>query len=164
MNVDTIPADIERLAAELPKFPDGRIDYHTAAEAPVLNIFVMYDGKLLLVKRGEKVGWLKGKWHIVAGFLDEMKTLREKAYEEMEEETGIARMHVKDVRAITPFHEHTDKNWIVHPVLIELIDAPNIVLDWENTDFVWVDPAQIGRYDVVPSVISQLHRLGIVNK
>jgi ADP-ribose pyrophosphatase YjhB (NUDIX family) len=165
MNVDVIPSDIVRLAAQLPKFSDGRIDYTHSKEAAVLNIFVVYNGKVLLVKRGEKVGWLKGRWHLIAGFLDEMKTLREKTLEELEEETGIQRGLVGQVRALSQFIERDhEKTWIVYPVLIELIGVPNIRLDWENTDFVWVNPAQVQTYDVMAGVLSQLRMWGLVPK
>jgi hypothetical protein len=68
------PQDIiSRLAEKLPKFLDGRIDYTDAKEAAVLNCFVMHDGELLLLKRSDKVSHYKGVWHVVAGFLDEVK-------------------------------------------------------------------------------------------
>lgn len=62
----------------LPHFPDGRIDYSHASKAPVVIIFVKHKGKILLLKRSSKVRAYKGKWQVVAGYLDEVKPLREK--------------------------------------------------------------------------------------
>jgi ADP-ribose pyrophosphatase YjhB (NUDIX family) len=153
MNPDDVPVDIIRLGALLPKFDDGRIDYTHATEAAVLDCMVVYNGKMLLLKRGDKVGWMKNRWHTIAGFLDEEKSLRAKALDELYEETGINEGVVRSVRCAAPFR-NTDahKTWIVHPVLIELSYEPSITLDWENTDHAWVDPKDVKSYGVIESV------------
>ena len=153
MNPDDIPADIVRLGAQLPKFEDGRIDYTHATEAAVLDCIVLCEGRILLLKRSDKVGWLKNRWHTIAGFLDEEKSLRSKALNELYEETGINEGIVKSVRCAEPFQNKDEhKTWIVHPVLIELSYEPTVTLDWENTDYVWVYPKDIAEYKVIDSV------------
>src|SRR3989338_9189804 len=103
MHLDQVPPDVLRLGLGLPRFADGRIDYTHAAEAPVLNCFVLHKGKLLLLLRSGEVGWMKNRWHIVAGFLDEERTLREKIIEELEEELGIAEHSIADMAVGEPW-------------------------------------------------------------
>ena len=153
MNPDDVPADIIRLGAQLPKFDDGRIDYTHATEAAVLDCMVVFEGKMLLLKRGDKVGWLKNRWHTIAGFLDEEKSLRAKALSELYEETGINEGAVKSVRCAPPFRNTDEhKSWIVYSVFIELSFKPSVTLDWENTEYEWIDPKDAHRYDVIASV------------
>jgi ADP-ribose pyrophosphatase YjhB (NUDIX family) len=154
MDPHNVPEEILTLANALPRFPDGRIDYTHAPVAPVLNVFVLYQGKLLLVKRGDKVGWLKDRWHIIAGFLDEEKTLAEKALEEMGEELGITPESVKEIVALDPYRDPLGgKEWIIYPVIIDLVEMPEITLDWENVDYAWIELGDIEKYDVIPNVL-----------
>jgi hypothetical protein len=44
---------------KLPKFPDGRIDYHGSKENFVFNIWIQYKDQVLLLKRSDKVGAYK---------------------------------------------------------------------------------------------------------
>lgn len=154
MDPNSVPQEILALGNTLPRFADGRIDYTHAPIAPVLNVFILFHGKLLLVKRGDKVGWLKDRWHIVAGFLDEEKTLAEKALEEMHEELGITGASVQEIRALDSYKDPLGaKEWIIYPVIITLAESPSITLDWENVAYEWVDPADVGKYEVIPNVM-----------
>jgi len=116
----------------LPKFPDGRIDYSNSDKAPVLTCFVRFEDKILLLKRSDRVSTSQGKWHTVAGYIDEPKPIRQKALEELEEELDIHREDVSGFTAGEPyefFDAGAKKSWIVHPVLVELKKKPEVTLD-----------------------------------
>src|SRR5436309_6273284 len=102
-----IPAAVESLGNKLPRFPDGRIDYTHATVAPVILCFVQWQDKILLLKRSEKVLSYKNKWNTVGGYLDELKTLRQFALDELREELGISETTIKDLVFVEP-HEHAD--------------------------------------------------------
>ncbi len=146
----------------LPRFPDGRIDYSNAHKAPVLTCFVRVEDKILLLKRSEHVHTYQGKWHTVAGYIDEPKPIRQKALEELEEELDI---HSEDVSGFTAgepyefFDEGAKKSWIVHPVLVELKNKPVVTLDWEHTEFKWISPDEVEGYDTVPNLDESLRRV-----
>jgi len=146
----------------LPRFPDGRIDYSNSDKAPVLTCFVRFEDKILLLKRSERVQTYQGKWHTVAGYIDEPKPIRQKALEELEEELDI---HSKDVSGFTAgepyefFDEGAMKSWIVHPVLVELKKKPEVRLDWEHTEFKWISPDEVEGYDTVPKLDESLKRV-----
>lgn len=45
---------VKNLSTKLPKFKDGRINYSKSTIAPVVNSFVKYKDKILILRRGEK--------------------------------------------------------------------------------------------------------------
>ena len=159
---EQIPEAIKRFASELPKFPDGRIDYTNATTAAVISIFVLWQGKVLLVKRSDKVLSYKGKWNNIGGYLDEVKPLRDQAYQELREELGVLPTMVKSLYFFPP-RTVTDtsigKTWISHPTLAELRDLPEIQLDWEHTEYAWVKPEEMKNFDLVTGIDRLLERL-----
>jgi len=139
----------------LPTFPDGRIDFCTADTAPVLTIFVCYKQSMLLLKRSAKVSTYKQKWNTVAGYLDELKPLKEKILEELREETGIGNNDIASYHLGEPYtftDELAKKTWIVHPVLVILNHKPTITLDWEHTEYRWIKPSELAKFDHVPQL------------
>jgi len=144
---------IEELGKKLPKFPDGRINYSNAHTAPVISVFVRFDGKILLLKRSDKVSTYKGKWNAVGGYLDEIKPIRKKILGEVKEELGIGEDNIMSIR-LGRSYEFNDKEigktWIVHPVLVELKERQDIKLDWEHTECRWIEADEIKNFDTVP--------------
>ena len=80
---------IEEFSKKLPKFSDGRINYADSNKAPVITVVVKYKDKILLLKRSDNVSTYKGKWQVVAGYLDEIKPIKEKVLEELREEIKV---------------------------------------------------------------------------
>lgn len=153
---------IKELAKKLPKFPDGRIDYTHSDNALVLTVFIKYKDKILLLKRSDKVGIYKGKWNTVAGYIDETKPLIKKIMEEISEELGITEDNISAYNLGEPF-EFTDtrakKTWIVHPAKVELKTDPDIKLDWEHTEYKWIKPEELGKFDTVPNLNLSLNKV-----
>jgi len=150
---------IKKFAKKLPKFPDGRIDYSNSDIAPVITVFLRYKDELLLLKRSNKVRAYQGKWNAVAGYLDELKPIREKALEEIKEELKISKSEISSVH-IGESYQFIDakikKTWIVYPVLAELRSKPKIVLDWEHTEYKWIRSKELKEFDVVSNLDKSL--------
>ncbi len=146
---------LEDFSELLPKFSDGRIDYTDSPEAPVIAVFVKHKGKILLLKRSDKVIAYGGKWHAIGGFLDEIRPVREKVLEELKEELEIEEKSVLSIN-IGAHRKIADKNigrtWIVYPVLAELKEEPEIKLDWEHTECKWIKPEELKDYDTTPQL------------
>lgn len=130
-----------------PKFPDGRINYSNSDIAPVVIVFAEYNNKILLLKRSEKVRTYKGRWNIIAGYLDDpSESIEDKIYEELEEEAGIEKEMVESIYVGEVFDEvdnEINKTWVTAPVLAKLKKDPEIKLDWEHTEYKWVEKDKV---------------------
>lgn len=153
---------IRKFSSKLPKFSDGRIDYSNSDAAPVVTVFIKYNGRILLLKRSDKVRTYRGRWNTVAGYLDELKSVREKVLEEMREEVGVKENNILSIYYGEPY-KFTDskinKTWIVHPVLVELRGEPDLMLDWEHTEYKWIRPEEIKQFDIIPRLEKSLKRI-----
>ncbi len=157
--LDQLLADFDH---NLPHFPDGRIDYSQADSAAVVTVFVSFKSHILLLKRSNNVREYKGKWHTVAGYMDEIVSVREKVLEELREEIGVGEELISDLK-IGDCYKFIDlnlgKTWYVNPVLVTLHKKPAIKLDHEHTDFVWLDKPDFGSYECVPSLVESWQRV-----
>jgi ADP-ribose pyrophosphatase YjhB (NUDIX family) len=153
---------LEKLNESLPKFPDGRIDYSGSKVAPVITVFVKYRDKILLLRRSDRVSTYKGKWNTVAGYLDELRPLKEKILEELREEIGIDEGVISSIE-IGEFFEFTDREigrkWIVTPALVELLKEPRIKLNWEHSEYRWISPEEMGNFETIPNLDQSLKKV-----
>lgn len=160
MNEHELQQTLQKLGEELPRFPDGRINYSEAGTALVVGIVAVRGNRLLLVKRSQNVSFYPGKWNWLSGFIDEAKPLRDFVEQELEEETGITSDNVHDMR-FTSRVEITDealgKTWLIYPVIVRVSADVEPELDWEAEDFAWVAPGEIDRYETVPGVAGNIH-------
>lgn len=147
---------LQDFSKKLPHFKDGRIDYTHAKTSPAVLCFVMHQGRLLLVKRSDKVLAYGGKWHGIGGFLDDpQKSLMQKIHEELNEELGVQEKDIdhvvtgKMLRVDDPFLKRT---WELCLALVELKTKPPIRLDWEHTAYRWISPEELSSYDTVPGL------------
>lgn len=153
---------IKEFANKLPKLPDGRIDYHNSDTAPVVDVFVKYQDRILLLKRSDKVGTYQGKWNCISGYLDEVKSIYQKALEEIKEELDIDRDNVLSMRLGETYSftdERIGKTYIVHPILVELKNQPAIRLDFEHTEYRWIKPEELKDFDIVPNTDKGLEKV-----
>ena len=150
---------IKKFSKKLSKLEDGRIDYSKSSIAPVLTCVVKYKSEILLLKRSDKVGTYKGKWQVVAGYLDELKPLRKKVLGELEEELKISEKMIRKIfygKLFSIRDKKINRTWIVHPVLAELKQKPKINLSGEHTEYKWIFPEEIKKYDTVPNLKKSL--------
>ena len=67
---------LKELSKAMPHLKDGRIDYPNAKKAFVITCFAKFNDELLLLKRSNKVWTYRGKWNVIAGYLDEIMKIR----------------------------------------------------------------------------------------
>lgn len=154
MGEQEILETVKRFHDSLPKFPDGRIDYRKSDVAPVITVFVRCGDEILLLKRSERVRTYRGKWNSVAGYLDELKPIREKVLEELEQELGIDRNEVVSVHMGKPYElvdSDIKKTWIIHPVMVDLVRKPEIKIDWEHSEYRWIRPEELKSLTHLPN-------------
>jgi len=157
-----IPKIVREFFKNLPHFPDGRINYTNSNKAAVLTCFLKYKDKILLLKRSQKVGDYKGKWHGIGGYYDELKPLEEIVKKEIKEELGIGSKNIRSFKIAKTYRfkdKKINKTWFVHPVLIELKNKPKIKLDWEHQKYQWIKPEELKKFDFVPNLDKLLKML-----
>ncbi len=119
--------------------------------------------KVLILKRSNKVKTYKGLWSGVSGYVEEDEKPVDTAYKEISEEVGLEKEDVKLIDSKEPI-EFTDKykneiyNWKVFPFLFKTNKKEKIQIDWEHTDYRWILPKDVEKFDTVP------HFLDVVSK
>ncbi len=132
----------------------GQVDFAHIRWAPVINYVVRYKGKMLLVRRSKDLHFYPGYWNGVSGFLDDKKSLKQKVEEEIREELGISRTHIRKISFGAIFHQDAPKykkTWIVHPVLVE-VDIDKIQLDREGVEYQWGTFLEIQKLRLLPGL------------
>lgn len=127
-----------------------------ATEGPihVVTCFLRRVTLVLLLKRSLSVKTNKGKWAGVSGYVEVGETPLETAYKELEEEVaarpGLVRL-VREAEPLTFLDTEHDTTWVVHPFLFDDLGV-EVVLDWEHTEFRWIEPEELGSFDTVVSL------------
>jgi ribose 1,5-bisphosphate isomerase len=127
----------------------------------VVTSFLVADGKILLLRRSEKVATHKGKWAAVSGYLEGNEDPLQRAQTEVREELGLLPEQVRLVgvgEVLRAYDEQTQTVWIVHPFLF---DARSITihLDWESTEYRWIDPNKLTSFETVPKLKETFDRV-----
>ena len=121
----------------------------------VTCLLINDDGKLLIMKRSQKVRTYKGLWGGVAGYIDDNEEPYETAIKEIREEVGINEDGVKLIKKMNPI-EFTDYinekqyDWKIFPFLFKIQKKGKINIDWEHLEYRWIPPLEIEKYDTVP--------------
>lgn len=125
----------------------------------VVSCVLAKHGKILLVKRSEKVGSFRGYWAVVSGHVEKGDRPYQRALREIHEETGIGNPRFIRTGEIV-FARDKNKVYAVHPFLFDVNEEPK--LDWEHTEYQWILPEELGNYTTVPKlrevVYSVIHR------
>ena len=139
----------------------GQTDYSKARWAPVINCVLRYRGKILVVQRSTNLNFYPGYWNGISGFLDDQKSLKEKAAEELKEELGIPKTRIKKIVLGEIFDQEEPKykkTWIVHPMLIE-VSTDKIKLDWEARNYLWTNIQKAKTLNLLPGFDEVLKRV-----
>lgn len=130
----------------------GQIDFTNVRRAPVINCVVRYNGKILIVQRSAGMKFYPSFWNGISGFLDDERSVEQKAKDEIREELGIAEKDIITIHEGKVFEQEEssyDKTWLVHPVLVD-VDTDNITLDWEAEKYKWIEVVEAKKYNLLP--------------
>jgi 8-oxo-dGTP pyrophosphatase MutT (NUDIX family) len=120
----------------------------------VVTSFLRRGTRVLILKRSHEVGTNRGKWAGCSGYVEPGEVPVETAYKELEEEVSASPMQVRLVREAPPMTfldaEH-DTTWVVHPFLFDDLGV-EVELDWEHTEFRWIEPRELDDLDTVASL------------
>jgi len=128
----------------------------------IVTSFIRDNEKLLILKRSDKVKSMKGLWAGISGIIESNETPLRRAKVEIFEEVGIVEDDItliksaQEMRINSPQYENHE--WEVFPFLFESKN-PTIKLNWENSEFKWINMNELENYETVPSLQKVLFNL-----
>ncbi len=97
---------------------------------------------------------MKSMWAGISGIIEGDEDPLYRAKQEIFEEAGVTAdriMLLKKADEIRVESQYSNHEWLIQPYLFSL-DMPAITLNWENQDYAWITPADLARYQTVPSL------------
>ena len=121
----------------------------------IVTSFIKNDGKLLILKRSNKVKTMKGLWAGVSGIIENDEEPLKRAKIEIFEEAGITEEKIKLIKAVEEMKvnspQYENHEWEIFPFLFETKN-PTIKLNWENSEFKWINVDELENYETVPNL------------
>ena len=128
----------------------------------IVTSFLKDNEKILLLKRSSKVKSMKCLWAGISGILEKNETPLSRAKIEIFEETGIKKEQIELVNAAKQMKvlslQYKNHEWNIFPFLFK-IENPYVKLNWENSEFKWIEPIQLINYKTVPDLDKILSNL-----
>jgi predicted aconitase with swiveling domain/8-oxo-dGTP pyrophosphatase MutT (NUDIX family) len=138
---------------------DGMVELPDVELRRVVTAILCRGDKVLLLKRSDAVGSFNGYWAGVSGGIEEGEGALEAARRETAEEVGMSGL--KLMGSIDPLMVREEGiAWEVNAFLFEADREPT--LDWEHTEYRWVDPWEIPSMRTVPGLVQVLRDLSVL--
>jgi 8-oxo-dGTP pyrophosphatase MutT (NUDIX family) len=121
----------------------------------IVTSFIKDNEKLLILKRSNKVKTMKGLWAGVSGIIENDEEPLKRAKIEIFEEAGITEEKIKLIKAVEEMKvnspQYENHEWEIFPFLFETKN-PTIKLNWENSEFKWINIDELENYETVPNL------------
>ena len=122
----------------------------------IVTSFIKNNDKVLILKRSDKVKSMKCLWAGVSGIIEKNDTAPlVRAKIEIFEETGINEKEVELLKSIEQIKikstQYKNHEWNIFPFLFSTKNS-EIKLNWENSEFKWIEPNEIKNYETVPEL------------
>jgi 8-oxo-dGTP pyrophosphatase MutT (NUDIX family) len=119
------------------------------------SLLINSEGKLLILKRSKIVKTYKGLWGGVAGYIEENEKPYETAIKEIKEEVGLKKEDISLIKQMDPiiftdFYEQIRYDWKIFVFLFKKKKKSKIKIDWEHSEYRWISPSDIVKYETVP--------------
>ena len=105
---------------------------------------------------------MKELWAGVSGIIEGNEEPLFRAKKEILEETNIAEKQITLVRAGTEIRidspQYDNHEWLIFPFLFS-VKEPKIKLNWENSEYRWIAPIELTKFQTVPSLEKVLSSL-----
>ena len=128
----------------------------------IVTSFIKNSNKILILKRSDKVRSMRGLWSGVSGIIENNEESLNRAKIEIFEEVGIRKDKIsltKSVEKIKIFSpQYEDHEWEVFSFLFET-KKTEIKLNWENSEFRWINVNELENYETVPNLNKILFNL-----
>lgn len=121
----------------------------------IITCFLRSGNKILILKRSDKVKSMRGLWAGISGIIEKNEVPLSRAKIEIFEELGINHDQIQlvkeaeEMRIVSPQYENHE--WKIYGFLFDVIN-PKINLNWENSEYKWINAEEISNYETVPSL------------
>lgn len=121
----------------------------------IVTSFIQDEQKILILKRSDKVKTMKGLWAGISGIIEKNESPLTRAKIEIYEETGISENKIKLIKSAEKLRvnspQYENHEWEIFPFLFEAKN-PEIKLNWENSEYLWITLDELKNYNSVPSL------------
>ncbi|PIN83763.1 MAG: NUDIX hydrolase [Nitrosopumilales archaeon CG15_BIG_FIL_POST_REV_8_21_14_020_33_23] len=121
----------------------------------IVTSFIQDEQKILILKRSDKVKTMKGLWAGISGIIEKDENPLTRAKIEIYEETGISEDKIKLIKSAEKLRinspQYENHEWEIFPFLFEAKN-PEIKLNWENSEYLWIQINELKNYNSVPSL------------
>ena len=121
----------------------------------IVTSFIKNDDKILILKRSDKVKSMKCLWAGISGIIENNETPLTRAKIEIFEEAGIHEEQIELLKAVQQIKisspQYKNHEWNIFPFLFKAKN-PEIKLNWENSEFKWIEPNEVKNYKTVPDL------------
>jgi len=122
----------------------------------IVTSFIKNNDKILILKRSDKVKSMTCLWAGVSGIIEKSDTTPlARAKIEIFEETGIREEEIELLKEVKQMkilsQQYKNHEWNVFPFLFKAKNL-EIKLNWENSEFKWIEPNEIKNYETVPEL------------
>lgn len=128
----------------------------------IVTSFIQDEQKILILKRSDKVKTMKGLWAGISGIIEKDENPLTRAKIEIYEETGISEDKIKLIKSAEKLRvnspQYENHEWEIFPFLFEAKN-PEIKLNWENSEYLWIQIDELKNYNSVPSLEKVLSNL-----
>ena len=98
---------------------------------------------------------MKDLWAGISGIIEGQEEPLYRAKKEIHEETGITEDQITLIRAASQIRtdspQYENHEWLIFPFLFS-VKEHKIKLNWENSEYQWVRPADLVKFQTVPSL------------
>ena len=128
----------------------------------IVTTFLTNSDKILVLKRSHKVKSMKNMWAGISGIIEKDENPVKRAKIEIYEEVGIEESNIKLIKEgeviFIESPQYENHQWEVYPFLFSCNNR-EIKLNWENSDFKWINMNELNHLTTVPSLEKVLTRL-----
>jgi|TARA_B100000959_G_C14968573_1_gene618778 8-oxo-dGTP pyrophosphatase MutT (NUDIX family) len=128
----------------------------------IVTSFIKNNNKILILKRSDKVRSMKNLWSGVSGIIENNEIPVNRAKIEIFEEVGIRENKIELIKSVEKIKisspQYENHEWEIFSFLFETKET-KIKLNWENSEFKWINKNELKNYQTVPSLDKILFNL-----